>query len=679
MNRRESLKVMGISTAAMWLSPQKSLAHKLTVSTPAVTLSYRLHPELWQRPFAEIEKGLLQYKSAINEIALFDESLNHRTLMTMDEVERVASLMQQRIFEFKTAGIHKVGINVYDDIGVRNFEGGYTFDFRPMVGHDGKTRSFCPCPNDEHMQAFFLEKLKVYASANPDFIWIDDDFRNANKVGISYSCFCQECVDRFGQAGSRQELIAQLNESDNQPLREQWIQFMNNTLNELAVKIKKSVHEVNPRIQLGLMTIGSEAGTYAYDYHTWMQSMEAVKARPGHGYYNESKPRELIKKLLDVGRQVKNYPAITTDIQYELENWTYATLNKSVQTEMNECLLSLMMGCTGIAFNAIYANEWEEKVRMLKEISQQKKLWEKVNKLKSDLPLSGFWPMEYHERLTKHKTNGQGWLHDNDAYHVHTVNELTEVGIPFSNSYEDSCGVLMSGRIAEASTREELQDILSGAVYLDTAALELLWERGLGALTGVKPVTESVVAVEVFAEHPINHGMEGAMRRAYGWAQGSWLNPLNDQVQVVSELRHMSSQERMGPCLTLYENELGGRVAVSSYQPWKSPGALKKTIQLSRMMDFLSRGKMPVIMEDAYRIMPIIRISKSKDRFVLALFNNSLDELSGVECKIRTTAKTIRQITKDKDKVLTVKKVPDGKVVSLDKIKPWEVVMIAGN
>ncbi|MFW5762186.1 MAG: hypothetical protein ACOCXH_14525, partial [Cyclobacteriaceae bacterium] len=69
------------------------------------------------------------------------------------------------------------------------------------------------------------------------------------------------------------------------------------------------------------------------------------------------------------------------DIQYELENWTYSTLEKSVQTELNESLLSLMAGCTGIAYNAIYANEWEEKIRILIAIGQQKPLWEKVNEI----------------------------------------------------------------------------------------------------------------------------------------------------------------------------------------------------------------------------------------------------------------------------------------------------------
>jgi len=156
------------------IAMKNSIETNLQNENRQVVLSYRLHPELWTQPFSEIENGLLQYKEAINEVAMFDESLNSRTLMPLDEVKQVAEILRQRILDFKKAGIAKVGINLYDDIGVRNFDGGYTFDFRPITGHDGKESWWCPCPNDENLHAFFLEKLSIYAATNPDFIFYLD-------------------------------------------------------------------------------------------------------------------------------------------------------------------------------------------------------------------------------------------------------------------------------------------------------------------------------------------------------------------------------------------------------------------------------------------------------------------------------------------------------------------------
>ncbi|MGK7394670.1 MAG: hypothetical protein ACNS62_08855 [Candidatus Cyclobacteriaceae bacterium M3_2C_046] len=674
MNRREYLKSMGFLSAGLLLYRCKTETTS-DAHFKEITLSYRLHPELWSQPFNSIEKGLLQYISAINEIAMFDESLNHRRLLSLHDVEQSAALLKQRIVDFKNAGIPQVGINVYDDIGVRNFDGGYTFDYRPLVGHDGKQSGWCPCPNDENLHNYLLEKLKMYAAASPDFIWIDDDYRNANRAGIRYSCFCPDCMQRFGQSDNQESLVKQLNQPENQALRQQWMQFMNDTMNQLALKIKHAIKDIDPDIEIGFMTVGYDLSTYAYDFPTWMQTMQAVKARPGHGYYHEDEPRLIKNKIFDVARQVRDYPAITTDIQYELEDWSYTTLNKSVQTEMNESLLSLMAGCTGVAYNAIYANEWEEKTRMLDAIALQKPLWDKVNDMAAEMPLVGFWPVDHPQLMSKLEVGENGWFREN--YDIQLPNELAEMGVPFCFTQENSQGALLSGRLVEGFDNNELKNMLSASVYLDAEALDILWHRGLGAYTGVKHQPERFTGVEVLLDHPFNGNEVGDGRRPGAWGSGSTLQSLDKQVQPLSKLQTMKGEDK-GNCLTAYENELGGRVAVSSYFAWNDFGRAGKRNQMMNLINWLSKDRIPLKINSLVRLLPLIRMSADRSKFLLALFNSSYDHLNQVPVQVRSEGRQVMQLTPQNDREIKADQANGWLQFEIKEIKPWQVIMIAG-
>ncbi len=669
--------MLGLLSAGAWLYQCRGALNKPGAAEGTkLTLAWRLHPGLWEKPFKEIENGLLQFKEAVNEIAMFDESLNHRTLLPPDRVREKALILRERISDFHRAGIPAVGINIYDDLGVRNFDGGYTFPYRRMTGHDGEKAEFCPCPDDRNFREYFLEKIRIYAETNPDFIWIDDDYRNYGKAGIRYSCFCDHCLERFGETGGRETLVKKLNNPKNQALREQWIRFTNNTLDELALDIRKTIDLVNPRIATGFMTVGYDLSTYAYDFPSWMRTMQATRARPGHGYYHEGQPKQIIDKIMDAGRQVRDYPAITTNIQYELENWTYTTLDKSVQTELNESLLSLMAGCNGIAYNVIYAGEWEEKKRTFRAIASHRPLWEKVCQLAGGLPLHGFWPADHPDLFLKQETGPDGWFHEN--YNVHQPNELAALGVPFTFSPSDNTGTLLSGKFAEGFSRKELRDLLSAGVYMDGEALDVVWKKGLGELTGVRHNPERHTGVEVLTGHPVNGPESGNGRRAGAWGSGTTLVPLNDRVQQLSKLHTMAGDDR-GCCLSICENEAGGRVAVSSYFPWNDHGREGKRNQIMEVMDWISRNRMPVKIGATVRVLPMIRMNPDRDRFLLLLFNNSLDEITNLPVRIRSSARKVRMTDATGERRVSVRKTGDGLEFLVDRIPPWNCRVLAGD
>ncbi len=690
MNRREHIRILTLASAGAFLgrcggrlkeplgkSPGESSACEKLI------LAYRLHPGLFETSenFNATAKFLKKYPGAVDELALFDETLPSAPCAPLDYVEKMTGLLSRRIRDFRELGISSVGINVLNNLGHGNRPGIWEMPYRPMTGHDGR-ESLCPCPNDPAFRDYLKQRYALMASAGPDFIWMDDDFRMVSH-GVTYPCFCPVCLEKFGWENGRQDLVDRLNGTDGEPLRKAWTEFCSRTLESLAAELKQTVAEVDPSIATGLMTIGYSRSTYARnDFGRWMKAFGASMGRPGHGYYHDRRPRLVTGKIMDVARQVRDYPGQVKKIEYELENWPYITLNKSRSTLLAESMLSLMAGCNGIAFNIFYEREnanLEEYEPVLKNLTAHRMLMENINRWSGGTSLQGFWPADNPQLMENITPGPEGWFREGNEFNIQRPNELAETGIPFTPDREQSCGILLPGRITASFDNRTLEEFLSGPVYMDTAALSVLHERGLGHLAGVRAAGESIIAFERFAGDALNEGLEGTMRRATGWSRGDFLIPENEQVREISHLHHMSSGRRKGCCLSLLENRLGGRVAVSSYHPWGHVGMLAKVRQLTRLMDHLSNRRMPVRTDRPCRLMPMIRMNPEKTGFILSLFNNSFDDIRELPVTVRTACRRIRQVLPGRERKLPFRPTENGITFTVEHIAPWGILFIAGD
>ena len=80
-----------------------------------------------------------------------------------------------------------------------------------------------------------------------------------------------------------------------------------------------------------------------------------------------------------------------------------------------------------------------------------------------------------------------------------------------------------------------------------------------------------VDAIEVFTDHPLNDGYAGWRRncRQSFWPQPAYrLEPTESGVEVMARLTDYGDND-LGPCMTAYENPLGGRVVVLGHSPWQ--------------------------------------------------------------------------------------------------------------
>ena len=171
--------------------------------------------------------------------------------------------------------------------------------------------------------------------------------------------------------------------------------------------------------------------------------------------------------------------------------------------------------------------------------------------------------------------------------------------MPLTTDPRTACGVLLAGRVAEAFSDDELRDMLARGVWMDGEALAVLWARGLGELAGVRPGEHLPGGMaERLTMHPLNGAGAGDVREALV-GPGDFTCNLIAVAEGVGDLAHLDYCNGIdgGSCLSTYTNALGGRVVVSSYAPWQRLGRAAKRRQLLALADWLSGGRLPVLIE----------------------------------------------------------------------------------
>ena len=216
---------------------------------------------------------------------------------------------------------------------------------------------------------------------------------------------------------------------------------------------------------------------------------------------------------------------------------------------------------------------------------------------------------------------------------------------------------------------------------MDSCALEVLWSRGLGEFTGVRPGKKVLGgAVETLTAHALNGRFPGDGRDALMESADN-VRALDLVQPGVAELARLTGYDGRdhGCCLSVYENALGGRVAVSSYVPWRRLGSLCKRSQLTELMDWLGYDKMPVRIDALRRVATFVRMSGDGARYAVLLINSTLDTAEPFELRVRATARKAEVVMPDGALSLTVLPGEGEMRVAVPALGPWQPAVILGS
>ena len=657
-------------------------------------LSYRVWPLRYKKEseFQQLLEFLTEHKACIDEISLFTEYWHHG-YYPLDQFQDLSNMLKDRVIRLKQHGFDQVGINMLDTIGHLDeaWDVLPALPFQKMVGHDGTVSRSVICPNDPSFQVYIQDKYKLIAEASPDFIWVDDDTRLFYHPSVFFACFCPICVSLFNRNYevnySKDALVDRLNDAEGGELRVQWVEHNTATITSLMRIIARAVYAVNDQIELGLMTTGKDWTTYNGDrYDQWMGELEAVKGRPGSGFFEDPMPIQLVYKALGiVGRQAAAYPAHVTDIQYELESFPFQKLGKSIRAAMAESTASLLNGANGIIFDILKQEEGSlaDYHDLMKRIKQYRPFWEALVSRAKDMHSVGFYPALSSMYEARRSVTDGKWFAFPGGDKINQPYALSELGLPYTFKEDRACGIVLHGTMPMGYTKAELIHMLSSGVLLDGKALEVLWEMGLGEYCGVAIAkTYDNGVLEQFTADVLNGGHSGEQRDgrlSYSNDNAYVLQPLEAGVRVLSELISYTA-ENLGSVFTIYENVLGGRVAVQGYMPWKHIHSSAKRWQLLSVCDWLSGGTLPVFIRQCVKVVPFVKVSADGKRGIIALLNTSLDETGPLDIEVRfPTASvahwhelTISGLNVQLEQGSQVRNEADKTILKIPTIQPWE-------
>ncbi len=656
---------------------------------------FRISPAHWLKE--ENLNNLVEFfgkrEGLVDELAFFTHH-THAPL-TLEELERRFKRLESVMMVVRERLKVKAGINVLATMGhhEENLEGSLNAPWQRVMDEKGRVCKGTFCPADPRYREYVGALYSLAAKARPDFIWVDDDVRMAGHMPASKSCFCRRCVARFaeeaGRPFTRRTLLAALNGSatmDPLDIRKRWLEHHRTLIEELLATVEKAVHAVAPSLPIGFMT--GDRFYEGYAFGRWANALAGPKGvevrwRPGGGFYWDDRLLGLIEKGHDIGRQASALPPGVKVVQSEIENFPYQRLKKSVHTTMVEAAAHMAAGATGLAFNVLsmFAEPLDEYYPFLNDLQSARPFFERMRDLLGRSPPVGVCPAWNEDLFAANGRRGAWFDRPSITDALQRQYVLAEIGLPVCYGSGEALVTTFSGETPRAFSEEELKGFMGKGVFMDVAAWNSLDQMGLSHLTGVRPVAAiDRDATEVFADHPTNKACAGRRRdcRQSFWAEPAYrLEATADHVDVLAEMVDYLDRP-LGPCLTAHENELGGRVAVAGYYPWFMIHNQAKSLQLKRIFDWLSFGRLPAVVESFDKVVMWVRRGRSGPAIVIV--NASLDPVSRLVLRVRSRAESF-QLASMRGRRATFGAGPGAhmgdRTLVIENLAPWDACLIS--
>ncbi|MBQ0105641.1 MAG: hypothetical protein KBT47_06365 [Armatimonadetes bacterium] len=614
-------------------------------------ISYRVSTTTWESDyhFDNLMILLKKYKDYIDEIALFTGFVH--TCLPIERVEKMALIAKDRIKRIKALGI-SCGINHLCTVGHINENKAHSLDFE---NYDCQTdikgiKSNVLCFSSEKTYYYSERVYTALAEAEPDFIWVDDDFRVYGHSEGVFCCFCPLCMKKFGEIVNVPDLtrekfieITHGRAENSMFYRKKWLEFNKNQMLDLLGFIRETIDKRNPNIIMGMM---SATHAYADDCMPEITDIMSrngelpAKWRPGGGFYQDFNKRGLLEKAACIGMQTVLYLDKTEDIQSEIENFPYNHLHKSAKMNVLETSAYIGAGCSGVAYNVLFPdnetsvyNSAPETECRFGKILPYRSFFTALDKAFGKAHNRGVFVFGTNKTSQLSQKLNSEWPEPDNS-----VNPLEyfENGIP--RAYKNTGTVMLMNDNFRALEKEEILKMLSGGVILSGEALNALNEMGYGEYVGFR--TGDIISddgIEKFTDHPLNG--DGAFvwrdcRQSFkGWAVPCFgLVKCDEKAQCLASLVDYADiqykDKDNNPLYTMgiYENSLGGRICVMTYFPCSYLQSGVKSVQMKNILKYVSRNSVSFV--SSYH--NILMFDRSGENPAILLINNSFDQAENV-------------------------------------------------
>lgn len=456
-----------------------------------------------------------------------------------------------------------------------------------MTDQHGHHSSVIACPLSEEWQRWISDAYSLYATLDPYILWLEDDFRLFHHENIIFGCFCPLHLQEFstwcGYHYTREELLeVLLKKGEPHPHRALWLEMNASSMEQAMKQIEGAVHSTSPSTQLGLMC--SNPTHHAVEGRDWQKLMDALcgttqthpVARPSMGSYNEFETMDVLEGL-DGARITMALLPENTILCPELESCFYSTYAKSARHTGLQVGLSALTGATHLTMNLfdfIGGNipEQDAFLDILKAIKPRLDTLALLQSEPRSDKQTGSVLIEFPWQGAK-STQIEGTKGDEASSSMHALapkttgwsRALQPCGIPIS--FQEGQVQAVTGQYFRGKSREEIKKLLAKPLLLDGSAAFNLCQLGFGKDIGVEKA-------ELFEQNSLALGAEEFHHPAFGGADALYMTVITTTLHgmfaaltVTSETEIVSSltdpdRNRILPCMTAFENSLGGKIIV---------------------------------------------------------------------------------------------------------------------
>jgi hypothetical protein len=629
-----------------------------------MNVKYMLRRTLCPWKIEELVEETIAYcrKSSIDEIIWITESSGrYKELLPIEGIRDLMPGLRYAKEKTEEAGI-TYSINPLTTIG----HGDYGNDVRAihpdmdfMVDFTGKNAKSAACPLSPYWRELMLETYRLYAETRPARLWIEDDFRYiSHGSSIAFGCYCdlhlKEFSNRTGKKFSREELVAKLlTPGKLDPVRKEWFAFLSDTLCEVAGMIAGTVHSESPDTVVSLMSPNPSAiDNSGVDFGKLTAACSDGRVpgiRMSSTRFQERNARDVMIVDENMKRFIPNLPENTLRCT-EVETCPHSLYSKSVSGIAAQIEWATILNVPNHTLNIFdYIGSPMNLVPKYGEmLRKRKKEFESFGTAFEDAEYNGVGIL-YRPVMPDSAVASEGKsMVELAARECGFADSIRAFGIPVVFG-KDAEVTAVTGQSLRAFGRTELEKIFSKGVLLDGFALGVLKDLGLSELAGAE--IKSILprrSMPVGPEELTDPDFGGGGKYLYTWTLGLWPEYMLEAkpgARMISRIVDLNGEYLM-PGFVLYENRLGGRVAVCPYnlggtgldpylnrEPVFYYSEYRKR-QIREVVRWLGRGSVPLIVEADGWILP--HRADAPSRILAAAMNVSDDGWKSVVMKIST-------------------------------------------
>lgn len=625
---------------------------------------------------------------------------------TLEEHRRYADFWKRTAVKLRDAGI-TVSLQVSNTLGHGDrpytncrgliFEGS---PVRLMVGHDGTSAKTCFCPRGSFFREYLSTALSYYAEIQPEYVWVDDDFRAKGHGGVKFACFCDDCLAAFntenGTSFSREALVEQIMHGD-LAWREKWIKFTRESFAQLVEVMAKAVHKVAPRALFSYQhgAYGSYTGyslDFVYDAMKKANGGLAPCSRPGGGTYNDHDPTKIMRKAYEIAYQNSMLPDYVKRRAPEIENLPFNVFGKSPAGTALETSLYFAIGSTDMSYSMImYENEpMEWHGNTFKLFSEHRAYWDRLADGNFSTRQAGI--RYFHSTCGWKRTLADGA--DFSELNTESMTELSDLmrdAVPVAYDKQEESLIFLHPDIAADVSEEELAYLLTHNVITDAETIDILQKRGFSF--GIECTLLEEVQANMMQEHFVEHPVKPTYSDTYSTSIYGRGRKTCYAMQYADDAEILAAYTpKIDGLAPLFENEAypygiasmiirtqtGGKWAILGYCPWRGNIPMYKRDMLLDIADYISDNALPARLISPVAMTLLPRKDEEGRVACVSLLNCTVGASGETELLIRNPKGEHFTFMSqyDGEKELTFRREGNDYIVNVPSVSAWSVATV---